>query len=157
MKRNVQTASAVLLTLVLTAGIPLAGAAQTVMTGKQQTAVLQHALATFDAETQRLAGLKDHIPSRDVVPVAVSGVSIGTPDRRTLARSRTGGRHAALQAALSKATVADTDRPNGASPDQSSLAEYLQRRGVDPNSVVVVDVDTKTDPKNPRVTVFYSK
>jgi hypothetical protein len=157
MKRNVHTASAVLLALALAAGLPLAGTAQTTMTGKQQTALLQRALGNFDRETQSLAGLKDQIPSRDVVPVGVAGLSIGAPERRTLTRTRTGSRHAALESALSKATVADTDRPNGASPDQSSLAEFLQRRGVDPKTVVVVDVDTKTDPKNPHVTVFYSK
>ncbi len=144
-----------LLALSLAAGIPLAGAAETTMTGSQQTVMLQRALAHFDSETATLAGLKNHIPSREVVPVAVAGLSIGAPERRTLTTTRTGTRHAALEAALSKATVADVDRSNGQSPDQSSLAEYLQRRGVDPNTVVVVDVDTKTDRENPHVTVFY--
>ena len=157
MKQTARTASAVLLALSLVAGAPLAGVAQTVMTGAQQAALLQSALAHFDSETRALAGLKNHIPSREVVPVAVAGLSIGTPERRTLTSTRTGSRHAALESALSKATVADTDRANGQSPDQSSLAEYLQRRGVDPNTVVVVDVDTKTDAQNPHVTVFYRK
>jgi len=157
MKHTARTASGVLLALSLAAGIPLAGVAQTAMTGAQQTAILQRALAHFDSETRTLAALKNHIPSSEVVPVGVMGLSIGAPERRTLVRSSTGSRHAALEAALSKATVADTDRPNGASPDQSSLAEYLQRRGVDPNRVVAVDVDTKTDAQNPHVTVFYRK
>jgi hypothetical protein len=157
MKHTARTASAALLALSLAAGAPLGGAAQTVMTGAQQATLLQRALTHFDSETRALAGLKNHIPSREVVPVAVAGLSIGTPERRTLTSTRTGSRHAALEAALSKATVADTDRANGQSPDQSSLAEYLQRRGVDPNTVVVVDVDTKTDAQNPHVTVFYRK
>ena len=59
--------------------------------------------------------------------------------------------------ALSKATVADVDRNNGQSPDQSSLAEYLQHLRIDPNKVVVVDVNPKLDPQNPRVTVFYRR
>ena len=157
MKRNARTASAALLALALAAGIPLAGTAQTAMTGTQQSAMFGRALANFDRETQSLAGLKNHIPSRDVLPIGVTGLSIGAPERRTLVRTRTGSRHAALEAALSKATVANTDRPNGASPDQSSLAEYLQRRGVDPNKVVAVSVDSKTDAQNPHVTVFYGK
>jgi hypothetical protein len=157
MKQTARTASAALLALSLATGAPLAGAAQTVMTGSQQSVLLQRALAHFDSETQTLAGLKNHIPSREVVPVGVMGLSIGTPERRTLTATRTGTRHAALESALAKATVADVDRPNGASPDQSSLAEFLQRRGVDPNKVVVVDVDTKTDAQNPHVTVFYRK
>jgi hypothetical protein len=157
MEYTARTASAALLALSLATGGPLAAAAQTTMTGSQQTAILRHALAHFDSETSTLAGLKNHIPSREVVPVGVAALSIGAPERRTLTRTATGSRHAALEAALGKATVADTDRPNGASPDQSSLAEYLQRRGVDPNTVVVVDVDTKTDAQNPHVTVFYRK
>jgi hypothetical protein len=157
MKRNARTASAALLAIALAAGIPLAGTAQTAMTGTQQSTLFQRALANFDRETLSLAGLKNHLPAHDVVPIGIAGLSVGAPERRTLLRTHTGSRHAALEAALSKATVADTDRPNGASPDQSSLAEYLQRRGVDPNSVVAVDVDTKTDRQNPRVTVFYSK
>ena len=155
MKQTARTASAALLALSLAAGIPLAGLTETMMTGSQQTALFQRALAHFDSETRTLAGLKNQIPSQEVVPVAVTGLSVGTPGRRTA--TWTGPRHAALTSALSKATVADTDRANGQSPDQSSLAEYLQRRGVDPNSVVVVDVDTKTDAQNPHVTVFYRK
>ena len=157
MKQSARTAGAALLALSLLAGAPPAGLAQTSMTGSQQTALLQSALRHFDGETRMLAGLKNHIPSREVVPVSVAGLSIGTPERRTLTSTRTGTRHAALEDALSKATVADTDRANGQSPDQSSLAEYLQRRGIDPNTVVVVDVDTKTDAQNPHVTVFYRK
>ena len=145
-----------MLAISLVAVVPLAGQAQTTMSGAQQTAMLRRALAHFDAETAALVGLKNHVPARDVVPVGVAGLSVGAPERRTLT-TRTGTRHAALEAALSKATVADTDRPNGASPDQSSLAEYLQRRGVDPNTIVVVDVDTKTDAQNPHLTVFYRK
>ena len=68
-----------------------------------------------------------------------------------------GSRHAALEAALSKATVADVDRNNGQSEDQSSLAEYLQHLKIDPNAVVAVDVDPRHDPQNPRVTVFYRR
>ena len=155
MKQTARTASAALLALALAAGIPLAGSAETTMTGSQQSALFQRALAHFDAETRTLAGLKNQIPAAEVVPVGVTGLNTGTPGRR--APTWTGSRQTALAMALQKATVADTDRANGASPDQSSLAEYLQRRGVDPKTVVVVDVDTKTDAQNPHVTVFYRK
>ena len=74
-----------------------------------------------------------------------------------LARTATGSRHAALGAALGKATVADVDRNNGQSEDQSSLAEYLQHLGIDPNKVVAVDVDPRQDPQNPRVRCLYRK
>ncbi len=131
--------------------------AQTVMTGSQQTARLRYALAHYDGEVQTLAAMRNHISSREVIPVAVGGLSVGTPERRTLSATGSGRRHAALVAALGKPTVADVDRNNGQSEDQSSLAEYLQHLGVDPNTVVAVDVDPRTDPQNPRVLVFYRK
>ena len=127
------------------------------MTGNQQTAYLRHALANFDREMQTLATMKNHISSREVIPVAVGGLSVGTPERRTMTRSSGGSRHAALRAALDKATVADVDRNNGQSEDQSSLAEYLQHLGINPKNVVAVDIDGRRDPQNPRVMVFYRK
>ena len=155
MKQHAKIAGAALLAAGLSFGVPLAAPAQTSMSGNQQVSVLRSALANLDRETQMLATMKNHISSRDVVPVPVTGLSIGTPDRRTLTRTMSGSRHAALEAALSKATVADVDRNNGQSEDQSSLAEYLQRLGIDPNNVVAVDINGKADPQNPRVTVFY--
>ncbi len=138
-------------------GAPLAASAQTTMTGTQQTAYLRHALSHFDAETQMLATMKNHIPSREIIPVAIAGLDVGAADRRTMTRSSAGGRHAALVAALDKATVADLDRNNGQSEDQSSLAEYLQHLRINPNNVVAVDIDPRQDPQNPRVIVFYRK
>jgi hypothetical protein len=131
--------------------------AETTMTGSQQQAYYRHALANFDRETQMLATMKNHISSRDIIAVSVGGLSVGTPERRTLTRSSGGSRHAALRAALDKATVADVDRNNGQSEDQSSLAEYLQHLRIDPNNVVAVDIDPRQDPQNPRVIVFYRK
>ena len=127
------------------------------MTGSQQTAYLRHALANFDRETQMLATMKNHIPSHEVIAIAVGGLSVGTPERRTMTRSSRGSRHAALRAALDKATVADVDRNNGQSEDQSSLAEYLQHLRIDPNNVVAVDIDARQDPQNPHVFVFYRR
>jgi hypothetical protein len=152
-----QRATAALLAATFALGAPLAALAQTTMTGSQQVGYLRYALAHFDRETQTLATMKNHISSRDVVPVAVAGLNVGTPERRTLTRSAGGSRHAALMAALGKATVADVDRNNGQSEDSSSLAEYLQHLAIDPNKVVVVDVDPRQDPQNPRVLVFYRK
>ena len=141
----------------LTLGSPLAGsAAETTMSGNQQTALYQYALVHFDAETQTLASLKNHISSGDVIPVSVIGLR-GLPPRRGGNRGITGAQRAALAAALSKATVADVDRSNGQSPDQSSLAEYLQHLRIDSDKVVAVDVNPKPDPQNPRVTVFYRR
>ena len=136
---------------------PLAASAQTSMTGSQQTGYLRYALAHFDRETQTLATMKNHISSRDIVPVPLAGLDVGTSQRRTLTRTAGGARHAALMSALGKATVADVDRNNGQSEDQSSLAEYLQHLNIDPNKVVVVEVDPRQDPQNPRVLVFYRK
>ena len=138
-------------------GIPLGGFAQTTMTGNQQVVMLRSALARFDTETQMLATMTNQIPSSEIVTVAITGMPIDAPVRRTLTRAMSDSHHRALQAALAKATVADVDRNNGQSPDQSSLAEYLQHLRIDPNSVVAVDIDPKNDPQNPRVTIFYRK
>jgi hypothetical protein len=141
----------------LTLGTPLgSAAAETTMSGNQQTALYQYSLVHFDAETRTLAGLKNHISSGDIVPVSVAGLR-GLPPRRGGNPGNTSAQRAELAAALSKATVADVDRNNGQSPDQSSLAEYLQHLRIDPNKVVVVDVNPKPDPQNPRVTVFYRR
>jgi len=149
-------ASGTLLGAITLLAIPTATVAQTAMTGAQQSAMFQSALAHMDTETQMLATMRNHIPSREIVTVSVAGLALGPTQRRTLGRAPAGTRHAALVAALSKPTVADVDRNNGQSPDSSSLAEYLQHLGIDPNKVVAVDVNTKTDPQNPHVTVFYS-
>ncbi len=146
-----------LLAACLTLGNPLVGsAAETTMSGNQQTALYQYALVHLDAETQTLASLKNHISSGDVIPVSVIGLR-GLPPRRGGNRGITGTQRAALAAALSKATVADVDRSNGQSPDQSSLAEYLQHLRIETDKVVAVDVNPKPDPQNPRVTVFYRR
>lgn len=134
---------------------PALVAAQTQMTGTQQTTMVSSALAHFDRETQMLAGLTNQISSHDIVPVSIMNLQLSARARRDLVRAMGGSRHAALEAALSKATVADVDRANGQSEDQSSLTEYLQRSGIDPERVVAVDVDSSHDAQNPRVTVFY--
>jgi hypothetical protein len=138
----------------LALGLPAAATAQSTLTGTQQTALLQYALVHIDPETRTLSTMKNHISSRDVVTVAVS--QFGAATRRLLPRAG-GIRHAALVSALGKPTVADVDRNNGQSEDQSSLAEYLQHLRIDPNAVIAVDVDPRTDPQNPRVTVFYRR
>jgi len=111
--------------------------------------------AHFDRETRMLATLTNQIASLDIVAVPVAGLQLDPARRRVLVRATSGARHAALQAALGKATVANEDRLNGQSEDQSSLAEYLQHLGIDPNDVVAVDIDGSHDSQNPRVTVFY--
>ena len=157
MHKNARRAGAALLAAALSLGLPVAASAQSTMTGTQQTSLLQYALAHVDAETRTLATSKNHISSRDIVTVPVSSSQLTTTGRRTLVRAMNGSRHTALEAALSKATVADVDRSNGQSEDQSSLAEYLQHLRIDPNAVIAVDVDPRTDPQNPRVTVFYRR
>ena len=143
-----------MLALALALGLPLAATAQSTMTGNQQTSLLQYALVHIDGETHTLATMKNHISSRDIVTVAVSQLS--APTRRVLSRAG-GSRRTALVSALGKPTVADVDRNNGQSEDQSSLAEYLQHLRIDPNAVIAVDVDPRNDPQNPRVTVFYRR
>ncbi len=152
MPKNARKAGAALLAAALSLGLPLAAPAQSAMTGSQQTSLLQYALVHIDAETRTLGAMKNHISSRDIVTVAVTQMS--APTRRLLPRAG-GSRHTALVSALGKPTVADVDRNNGQSEDQSSLAEYLQHLRIDPNAVIAVDVDPRKDPQNPRVTVFY--
>jgi len=154
-RHHVRTAGRGLLAAILALGLPLGAAAQTTMTGSQQVALLHSALVHFDSETATLASMRNHIPSHEVVTVAVTGSMMTGGSRSTMARWST--RHAALQDALNKATVADVDRNNGQSEDQSSLAEYLQHLNIDPSHVVAVDVDPRNDPQNPRVTVFYRR
>ncbi len=144
-----------MLATALSLGLPLNAAAQSTMTGSQQTSLLQYALAHIDSEIHTLATMKNHISSRDIVVVNVT--QAGTATRRLLARTASRTRHAALEDALGKATVADVDRNNGQSEDQSSLAEYLQHLNVDPNKVIAVDIDPRVDPQNPRVTVFHRR
>jgi hypothetical protein len=156
-KQNARKAGAALLAAGLALGVPAAATAQTSMTGSQQLSLLYSSLARIDSETRTLATMKNHISVRDIVTVPVSSTQLTTSGRRTLVRAVNGSRHTALEAALGKATVADVDRSNGQSEDQSSLAEYLQHRGIDPNHVIVVDVNPKQDPQNPLVTVFYSR
>jgi hypothetical protein len=139
----------------LALALPVVGAAQTQMTGTQQTTILSSALAHFDRETQTLASMTNQISSHDIVVVPVAGLQLTPTARRALVRGMSGDRHTALQAALGKATVASEDRNNGQSEDQSSLAEYVQHLGIDPNNVVAVDIDGSHDAQNPRVTVFY--
>ena len=102
------------------------------MTGNQQVALLQSSLARMDRETQMLAMMKNHISSRDIVPVVVGGLPVSASGRRAMSRVTTGSRHA-LVVALGKATAADVDRNNGQSEVRSSLAEYLQHLNIDPN------------------------
>jgi hypothetical protein len=149
--RSIMTAAA---TAAIALGLPVAGLAQTLMNGNQQVAILQNAVRNADRETRMLATLPNQISVTDIALVPVDGMQLSAAQRRAVMNAN-GSRRAALQAALSKATVADTDRRNGASEDQSSLAEYLQHHDVDPNRVVAVDVNGRQDPQNPRVTVFF--
>jgi sulfur carrier protein ThiS len=132
---------------------PLAAVAQSdVMSGSEASARYSSALAHRDANTRALATMRNQISVRDIVTVA-----IGPLRNVTHTWSYSPQQRAALAAALDKATVADTDRRNGASEDQSSLADYLRHLGVDPRSVLAVDVNGKRDPQNPRVTVFFTR
>jgi hypothetical protein len=149
-------AATALLAAALAFALPgVAGAQQTQMTGEQQLVVYRSAVTNIDRDTQMLASMKNQIPSHNVITVSTDGLRTGG-GRRGAMRPMSSQRHAALVAALGKATVADQDRNNGQSPDQSSLAEYLQHLGIDPNKVVAVDINAKQDPQNPLVTVFYT-
>ena len=142
-----------MLAAALTIGMPLPGASQTTMTGRQQEALYEYAAQHYDAELQALTTMRNHIPSREIVFVKVG--PMGNPPGHIEGWRLFYRRHDALVAALSKPTVADVDRNNGQSPDQSSLAEYIQHANINPYNVVAVDVNTKLDRENPHVTVFY--
>jgi hypothetical protein len=147
-----------LLAAAIAFGAPAAAPAQTVMNGAQQVAMLQNALRNADRETRTLATLPNQISVNDITLVSVDGMRISAtgPRGASYAWMRPDARrHAALVAALDKATVADTDRRNGSSEDQQSLTEYLQHHNIDAGRVVAVDVNGREDPQNPRVTVFY--
>jgi hypothetical protein len=157
-------ASALLAAGLAASGTALAGAQQQpAMQGNQTTgtdtsiALLVRSAGRMDAETQMLAGLKNQVPQKNVVPVPVDAFSLSDSQRHMMMGSMTADRRTALLSAMDKVTVASEDRPNGASPDQQSLTEYLKHLGINPRGVVAVDVNTTQDPQNPIVTLFYRK
>ena len=101
--------------------------------------------------------MPNQISSRDVSVVAVNGLGWSAAQRSMMDATMAGAGYTALQAALAKATVADQDRANGSSEDQQSLAEHLQHMGVDPRSVVAVDIRRAGDAQNPHVIVYYRR
>ena len=143
-----------LLAAAIAFGAPLGAPAQTYTSGSQ-VAVLQNAVRNAGRETRMLATLPNQISVTDISLVSIDGMGLTAAQMQSMNRAWGSSQRAALQAALSKATVADTDRRNGSSEDQSSLAEYLQHNNINPNRVVAVDVNSRQDPQNPRVTVFY--
>ena len=153
MKSNARTVAAAVLAGAFALVLPLTATSQTATTGQQEAALYHYATQHQDEEMQLLTTLRNHIPVREIVLVKVGPML--NPPGHLYGWKIFYERHAALVAALSKPTVAGVDRHNGQSPDQSSLAEYLQYANVDPYNVVAVDVDTKLDRENPRVTVFY--
>jgi hypothetical protein len=111
------------------------------------------ATTRLDRETYALASLRQQIPQGTIAIVPIAG--LGRDQRRMLIRELTPQREAALQNAISAATVATEDRPNGISEDQVTLAEYLTELGIDPAHVVAVTIATNVDRENPPVTVYY--
>ncbi|HEX3551122.1 MAG TPA: hypothetical protein VHT53_12135 [Candidatus Elarobacter sp.] len=120
-----------------------------------QFSVIQNVIARQARTTQMLASMQNQISSRDISVVPVNNLRWNATQRSMLDSSIAGDGYNALQAALGKATVADVDRNNGQSEDQSSLAEYLQHMGIDPRTVVGVDIRRAGDAQNPHVIVYY--
>ncbi len=147
-------------------GLPAAAAAQQAPdTTPAQTApamdtqftAVQSVIARQPRTTQMLASMQNQISSRDISAVPVNGLGWNATQRSVLDANMTGDGYKALQAALSKATVAEQDRTNGSSEDQQSLAEHLQHMGIDPRTVVAVDVRRAGDASNPHVIVYYRR
>jgi type IV pilus biogenesis protein CpaD/CtpE len=109
--------------------------------------------ARVDSQTQQLATMRQQIPQDTIAAVSIRGLS--REQRHALVGAITPERAAALLQALSRATVASNDRPDGASEDQISLADYLRSIGIDPARVVGVTIATNVDRENPPVTVYY--
>ena len=114
-------------------------------------AVMAHRAQT----TQRLASLTQHVSSNDITTVPVNDMGWAAAQRTSLQNGMGDDGYRALQAALGKVIVSELDRSNGVSEDQNTLAEHLTHVGVNPQSVVAVDVQTRTDANNPRLTVYY--
>ncbi len=108
-----------------------------------------------DAESRTLAHLYNQIPSKNVVPIAMDGFLRHITTTHGEATERRW--HRELRAAMDKATIADEDRANGQSEDQSSLSDYLRHLGIDPDTVMAVHVDVRRDRQNPHVTVYYRR
>lgn len=111
------------------------------------------AITQLDRETYTLATLRQQIPQDTISIVPIEGLD--RAERRTLLRGMNPRRAAALQHALSEATVATEDRPDGISEDQVTLAEYLIGLGIDPKHVLGVTIATNVDRENPPVVVYY--
>jgi type IV pilus biogenesis protein CpaD/CtpE len=131
----------------LALGFPALASAQDVGEGAALAGV------RVDRQTQQLATMRQQIPQDTIAAVSIRGFS--REQRDALVGALTPDRAAALRAALSRATVASNDRPNGASEDQISLADYLRSIGVDPARVVDVTIATNVNRENPPVTVYY--
>ncbi len=149
---------------VLGLGVPLAASAQqqsgmpasaTPTSGDTTYATFQGVIARRARNTGMLASMTNHISVHDISLIPVNNMRWSASQRSWFHSSMGDDGYRALQAALSKATVADVDRTNGQSEDQSSLADYLLHEGINPHSVVAVDIESRNDALNPHVTVYY--
>ncbi len=127
-------------------------------TGTDTTrALFIRSVTRMDMMTQTLGSLTNHIPQKNIVPIAVERWTLTPDEHQALMTTMTPDRMSALRGAMDKATVAMEDRPNGASEDQHSLTDYMKHLGIDPRGVIAIDVNTRRDPENPMVTVFYRR
>jgi hypothetical protein len=140
---------AALLSALIAFGTPAIAAAEEQVSPSEANAV---ALTELDRQTHVLMTLRQQIPQDTIAIVPIEGLDHA--QRRMLLHGDP-RRAAALQRALSEATVATEDRPNGISEDQVTLAEYLIGLGIDPAHVVAVTIGTNVDRENPPVTVYY--
>jgi hypothetical protein len=139
-----------LLTATIILGVPaLASAQDQVNPAEADSATVTQ----FDQETQSLATMRQQIPQDTITPVAIRWLDHA--QRGVILSELSPLRAAALRHALSNAMVATEDRPNGASEDQVSLADYLTSIGIDPAKVVGVTIATNVNRANPPVTVYY--
>jgi hypothetical protein len=123
------------LSAVLALSLPAPGAAQVV------------------SQTHLLATMRQQISQGTISTVPIA--ALPRPQRYALLREITPRRSAALRDALDRAIVATDTRPDGVSPDQVTLAEYLESMGIAPSRVVAVTIATHVDRENPPVTVYY--
>ena len=116
---------------------------------------LTSALSTVPQTARRLARTAA-ISQTSISLVPVRKGSLTDVQRQYLQGSSGSDAEAQLRDAMSKATVATLDRPNGVSEDQVTLADFVQEVGIDPKSVLGVTFRAvPDDPQNPNVTVYY--
>lgn len=102
-----------------------------------EAATVSEAIASMDSQTQRLADLGS-LGAGDIVLVSLADIGASADQRYSMLQSIDPSRMAALQQTLGTVMVTETPALGG---DTNTVADHLRLVGVDPASVVAVNVD----------------